>query len=73
MRAWTRQLAYEDRNRLAGLCTRSKQHGPRDPRSKNLCALCLKIARETGRDSRRAEFLSVKKPVQRAEFWKRAA
>ena len=46
MRAWTRQLRYEDRNRTAGLCARSKRHGKRDPRSKNLCRRCLKSARE---------------------------
>lgn len=52
MRAYTRQLSYEDRNRAAGLCTRSKRHGRRDPRSKNLCKRCLRTAREMGRVGR---------------------
>jgi hypothetical protein len=46
MRTWSRRVEYEDRNRAAGLCVRSKLHGRRDPRSKNLCAKCL--AKATG-------------------------
>jgi hypothetical protein len=49
VRAWSRRVRYEERNRTAGLCTRSKRHGQRDPRSKNLCARCLKRARTMGR------------------------
>ena len=45
MRIWSPQLAYEDRNRAAGLCTRAKSHGLRDPRSRNLCHKCLRLAR----------------------------
>ena len=54
MRTWSKRVRYEDRNRSAGLCTRSKRHGRRDPRSKNLCASCLRRAREIGREERRA-------------------
>ncbi len=43
MRLWNRQTAYEDRHRAAGLCTRCPN--PRSPRSKNLCASCLKKQR----------------------------
>ena len=46
MRTWTKQTAYEERNRAAGLCARSKRHGQRDPRSRNLCRGCLRRARE---------------------------
>lgn len=53
MRAYSRQLAYEDRNRSAGPCARSKRHGRHDPRSKNLCRRCLAVAREKGREARR--------------------
>jgi hypothetical protein len=53
VRLWNRRMKYEDRNRALGLCTRSKQHGQRDPRSKNLCAACLKSAREQERARRR--------------------
>jgi hypothetical protein len=63
MRVWNRRVKYEDRNRAMGMCTRSMQHGPRDPRSKNLCAACLKTAREIGRD----DYFPPKKPVQRVE------
>jgi hypothetical protein len=52
MRHWTRQLKFEDANRARGLCTRSAAHGRIDPRSKNLCADCLRRARELGRESR---------------------
>lgn len=52
MRTWSRRVRYEDRNRDAGLCTRSKRHGRRDPRSRNLCRRCLKTAREMGRVGR---------------------
>jgi hypothetical protein len=52
MRAWTKQASYEDRNRAAGICVRSKRHGARDPRSKNLCRRCLRVAREMGREGR---------------------
>jgi hypothetical protein len=53
MRAWTRQLRYEDRSRAAGLCARSKRHGRRDPRSKNLCRGCLTSAQKKGTEARR--------------------
>jgi hypothetical protein len=53
MRLWSRRVKYEDRNRALGLCTRSKRHARRDPRSKNLCAACLKSAREAAREYRR--------------------
>lgn len=52
MRTWSRQFAYEDRNRAAGLCTRAKSHGKRDPSSKNLCRKCLRLARVQRRKSR---------------------
>lgn len=61
MRLWNRRVKYEDRNRALGLCTRSKRHGRRDPRSKNLCAECLRTARE----ARTASW--------QPEEWKRAA
>jgi hypothetical protein len=53
MRRWNRRVKYEDRNRALGLCTRSKLHGRRDPRSKNLCAACLRDARERERSKRK--------------------
>jgi hypothetical protein len=53
MRRWNRRVKYEERNRALGLCTRSLRHGHRDPRSKNLCAACLRDARERGRAQRK--------------------
>jgi NMD protein affecting ribosome stability and mRNA decay len=47
MRAWSKQVAYEDRHRAAGICTRCTRR--RDPRSKNMCAECLAIARRNNR------------------------
>jgi hypothetical protein len=73
MRTWNRRVKYEDRNRAAGLCVRSKRHGRRDVRSKNLCAPCLRHAREMMRDLRRPGLALVKKPVQRAQECRRAA
>lgn len=77
MRTRNRHVAYEDRNRAAGLCTRSKQHGRIDPRSKNLCAACLVNARTMRRAAREKErqcrarlaLLLVKKPVQSVAKW----
>jgi hypothetical protein len=74
MRVWTRQLRYEDRNRALGLCARSKGHGYRDARSKNLCAACLRQARELMRDHRRpVAIVLLKKPAQSVREWRKAA
>jgi hypothetical protein len=53
MRMWSRRVKYEDQNRVRGLCTRSKRHGGRDPRSKNLCVKRLTVARNLRRAARR--------------------
>lgn len=75
MRPWSSRVKYEDRNRAAGICTRSKQHGALDPHSKNLCPACLTNARLMRRAAKAAEkqrmarLALIKKPAQRVERW----